>query len=326
MKYFFILMIFGCTSIKTINLQKHSFNDVPKNIIWLQIAGLSPEHLALVRFDDRADSAGSELEKSTCMGNMWTYNSYKLRPTPSESFLTQLTGKTNINNTCEDFSNKPLWHYLNDRGFKTGVLEVGANSDETLDRAFECQEGNDFKNIIFFSMSKDVKGGFKKLDLLDSTPFKLGNKYHISCEVCEQNLFPTMTSIMERFENGKDYNLFILRDFSYLKYLKNGDFKNAKYFLEGLSKIYKTLKERKETLLLLTSSSMAKIDLPPAGAQWFEFEKSGKNAPYKADSLLSFVMADGSGSEKFCGIYSESDLLERILIDPRKKFKQFLFW
>ncbi len=322
MKYFLILMIFGCTSTKTINLQKHSFNDVPKNIIWLQIAGLSPEHLAMVRFSDST----SELEKSTCLGNMWTYNSYKLRPSAYDSFLTQLTGKTNIKNTCEDFSYKPLWHYLNDRGFKTGVLEVGATSDETLDRAFACRENNEFKNIMLFSMAKELRGGFKKLDLLDSTPFKTGEKYQISCEVCEQNLFPTMNSVMQRFQEGKGYKLFILRDFSYLKYIKNGDFKNAKYFLEELSKTYKTLRERKETLILLSSSGMAKMDLPPAGAKWLEFEKSGKNATYKTDSLLSFVLADGAGSEKFCGIYSESDLLERILIDPSKKFKQFLFW
>lgn len=318
-------MIFGCSSVKTINLKNHSFNEVPKNIIWFQIAGLSPEHLALIRVDEKAESA-SELEKTTCLGNMWTYNSYKLRPTAYESFLTQMTGKTNIKNLCEDFSNKPLWNYLKDRGFQTGVLEVGATPDETLDRAFECPENNEFRNITFFSTGKDLKGNFEKLNLLNTAPFESGKKYQVLCEFCEQNLFPTLNAIMDRYLEGNKFKLFIVRDFSFLKYLKNGDFKNAKYFLEELAKTYKTLKDRKETLILLSSSGMAKIDFPSAGRSWMEFEKTGKNAPYKNDSLLSFVLADGPSSEKFCGIYSESDLLERILIDPTKKFRKFLFW
>lgn len=316
-------MILGCSSVKTINLKKHSFNVLPKNIIWFQIAGLAPEHFSLIHFENKKFSP---LEEVTCMGNMWAYNSYKLRPSPGESFLTQVTGKTNIKNTCEDFSQKPLWHYLKDRGFKTGVLEVGASPSESLDRAFECPENNDFKSIAFFTMGKDLKGNFKKLDLLDTMPLRQGTKYKLSCEVCEQNLFPSMTSIMDRFQEERNFNLFILRDFSFIKYLKNGDFKNAKYFLEELSKTYKALLERKDTLILLTSSGMAKIDFPPAGGPWMEFDQTGKNAPYKNDSLMSFVAADGPGAEKFCGIYAESDLLERILIDPTKKFKGFLFW
>jgi hypothetical protein len=79
-------------------------------------------------------------------------------------------------------------------------------------------------------------------------------------------------------------------------------------------------------LVLLSSSGMAKMDFPPAGYSWMEFEKGVKNAPYKNDSLLSFVLANGSGAEKFCGIYSETDILERILVDPTKNFKRFLFW
>ena len=325
MKYFLILMIFSCTSVKTINLKKHSFNDSPKNIVWFQIAGLSPEHLALIHFENKTNSP-SELENSTCLGNMWTYNSYKLRPTPFESFLTQITGKTNIKNTCEDFSHKPLWHYLSDRGFQTGIFEVGANADETFNRAFECLDNNEFQKVSFFYMGKNLNGKFKKLDLLDKAPFESGIKYNISCDICEENLFPTLASIMERFQAGKNFRLFILRDFSFQKYLKNGEFKKAKEFLEGLSKIYKDLKEKNDSLILLSSSGMAKIDFPSAGPLWMEFEKTGKNAPYKNDSLLSFVMADGPGSEKFCGMYSESDLLGRILVDPSKKFRGFLFW
>ncbi|MFI5389953.1 MAG: hypothetical protein ACHQYQ_01230 [Bacteriovoracales bacterium] len=323
MKYFFILILFGCSSVKTINLKDHSFNVSPKNIIWFQIAGLSPEHLALIRFDK--SNLSQELENFTCLGNMWAYNSYKLRPTPNESFLTQVTGKTNIKGICADYSQKPIWYYLKDRGFETAILEVGISPNDGLDQAFACSEENEFKNITYFFMGQGLKGNYKKLDLLDMKPFKTG-RYQISCEFCEQNLFPTFTSIMDRSFENKKYKLFILRDFSFLKYLKTGDFNSAKYFLKELAKTYKNLREKRDTLILISSSGMAKLDLPSAGAQWMEFEKKGKNAPYKNDSLLSFVLAQGPSSEKFCGIYSESDLMERILMDPRKNFKKFLFW
>jgi hypothetical protein len=101
MKYFLILILIGCSSVKTINLKEHYFNNLPKNIVWFQVAGLSPEHLAMIRFEK--SDLGEVLENATCLGNMWTYNSYKLRPSPHESFLSQVTGKTNIKGICQDF-------------------------------------------------------------------------------------------------------------------------------------------------------------------------------------------------------------------------------
>jgi hypothetical protein len=174
-------------------------------------------------------------------------------------------------------------------------------------------------------MGPEIKGNYKKLDLLKMQPLKIG-RYQVSCEKCEEILFPTLRNIWNHFFEKNQYKLFILRDFSYLSFLKKGDFKSAKYFLKELSKTYKEIREKDDTLILLSSSGSAKIDLPAAGAQWMDFEKKGIGAPYRNDSLLSFVLAEGPSSEKFCGIYSESDLIERIIIDPTKKFKKFLFW
>ncbi len=317
MRYLLALILLGCSSVKTINLKDHVFNEVPKNIIWFQIAGLSPEHLALIDFEK------TEMENSTCLGNMWTYNSYSLRPRPSESFLTQMTGKNNVKGTCEDFLEKPLWFYLSDRKFETEVMEVGADSNDTLGRAFECPEENEFKKITLISVGSQNK--YQRLDLLDTKVFAPG-RYQLACESCDESIFPSLLSIQDKISKNKKYNLFIFRDFSFFNYLKKGDFKSAGYFLKQLTKTYKSLLEKSNNLLLVTGSGMAKLDLPSPGAQWKDFEKNINTAPYRNDALLSLVLAEGPASEKFCGIYSETDLMERILMDPTKKFKKFLFW
>ena len=96
----------------SLNLKKHQFGLQPTRIVWIQVAGLDHEHLAMLRFSYPTANDKTALENSMCTGLAWSYNLFTLRPSPQESMLSQITGKKNIVGKCDDFSQKPIWEYL----------------------------------------------------------------------------------------------------------------------------------------------------------------------------------------------------------------------
>ena len=102
-KLIFLLLVSGCSGSKYLNLKKHTFSQVPKKIIWIQIAGLSEEHIAMNRFNRSNSLELSALEKFTCLGKIWNYNLFDLRPDPSVGFLSQITGSKNFSTGCQNY-------------------------------------------------------------------------------------------------------------------------------------------------------------------------------------------------------------------------------
>ena len=119
---FFISFLGSCSIIPTLNLKSHKFNNLPKKIIWIQLAGLSFDHLAMLRFSKSESKEMSSLETSSCIGRVWNYNLYDLRPNPYQGFMTQIVGKNNINSNCQDFTYKPIWNYFQQMGYQTGIF------------------------------------------------------------------------------------------------------------------------------------------------------------------------------------------------------------
>ena len=148
--------IIGCSRLQTLNMVEYDYAYVPKNIIWLQIAGLSEEHLTMLRFSRFDGKETTVLEKSACFGKTWNFNLYKIRPNAHESFLSQLMGRKNINNSCTDYNQDPIWNYFDPKNSKIGILEVGANNQNSLSKAWGCEEESKLftKGVVFWKMSQ----------------------------------------------------------------------------------------------------------------------------------------------------------------------------
>ena len=94
---FALLFLFGCGTSKTISRKDHLFGQRPSKIIWIQIAGLAEEQLAMLRFSSAEAIALTNMESMLCFGKAWNYNLLKVRPSARDGFLAQMVGKGLIN-------------------------------------------------------------------------------------------------------------------------------------------------------------------------------------------------------------------------------------
>ena len=157
MKRFLALLItlsaLGCARVQTLNLEPHEYSERPDHIIWIQVAGFSEEHIPLLRFNVAEATHKTNLEQVDCVGKMWNFNLYQLRPEASKSFLSQITGSKNIRGTCEDYTVVPSWQFLQDVGYSVSVLESGASVEQSLEKSLGCSNSKmiDLGKMRFYS-------------------------------------------------------------------------------------------------------------------------------------------------------------------------------
>lgn len=325
LKYFwFFILFFSCADFKSLNLKPHTFNRTPKNIIWIQLAGYSNDHAAMLRFG-RADSKTTlSFENASCMSELWNYDLYHLRPKPYEGFLSQLTGRANIKGTCEDYSLPTVWKILGEENFKTAIFETKFDPKNSLLNSLSCPDNNFLKDIHFFKMD-EAKDATQSFHYLERGPFeKSGIYYDKSCQgkLCNTSIYSNVKSVFSRFSGSNGKYIFIIRDFSYYEALKNKNISAAKEILSEIEKVYgyfNSLSKGEETLLLLTSSGANRFEFPKEGSEWAAFENSGKFITYRDSSLSSPLLASGPKAENFCGLYEENDIIRRILWKTKDK-------
>ena len=321
----FIFLISGCAQITSLNMQKHEFGILPTKIIWFQIAGLEEEQLAMLRFQYSGERK-TAFEENNCIGKTWNYNLYKLRNPAESSFLTQLTGKKNVKMTCEDAELRPIWSYLIGNGYNTGVLEIGASKSQELASFKDCGEkGQNFLNSLYYWVRKE--GVLPAETFHYREPVSLTQNQILYDKTCDQkSCFSMITddfkSIYQSFRKVSSKHLMIIRDFSYLAALDKKDFNKARSILSdlerSLSEALLNTKNSNDYLVLVTSGDSRFVDMPDQGKQWYEFEKSGVNPVMKRSKLTNLVIATGSRSENFCGMYDDSQIFERILSGPKQ--------
>lgn len=325
--YLFLIFAFislSCTKVQTLNLKSHSYSGKPKNIIWFQVAGFQEEHLAMARFSAPQGVGRSNFEDMSCVGKIWNYNLYDLRPSAGSGFLSQMVGSKNIKNSCEDYNMTPMWGYVNQAGYKVGVFEVEAKQN-SIDIEERC--GGNKKFLGRTTLWKMEKGSGENLfHYLGSEKFEKGKVYiDKSCQKgnCFATLFDNLKSIWNRFKKETGQTIFIVRDFSYLKALKERNIPRAREILLELDKsldfLKKELSREKETLFLVTSSESLNFEMPKKGKEWFQFESRGRHVVFRNTSLLSPIMASGAGAENFCGVYEEFEVVKRIFWSPNKQ-------
>ena len=161
MRLLALLFLVSCTQVTSLNLKKHQFGLTPTKIIWFQVAGLEEEQIAMLRFQLSSEKKTS-FEENICYGQTWNYNFYQLRNSAESTFLSQMTGKKNIKNSCEDALLRPIWSYIASNGYSTAVLENGPKSHQSLLFMNKCQSEEEqspfLKSLYFFMRSEPLEG------------------------------------------------------------------------------------------------------------------------------------------------------------------------
>ena len=320
----------GCARVQTLNLTPHFYSERPNHILWVQIAGFSEEHLPLLRFNVSEASHKTSLEQVDCVGKMLNFNLYQLRPDSGKSFLSQITGSKNIKGTCEDYGSTPAWTYLNDIGYSVGILENGANKEQSLENSLGCSNNKvvDLSKIRFWKMRADSNSTLKTFHYQDSpeqskaamTP---GMYFDRSCQkgICYSTISNNFKSLWSLMLKESSKNIMVVRDFNFQNALKKKDLSLAKESLQEIDRLVASIPHdrKSEFLIIVSGAESLPIEFPLQGKEWSDFEKSGKNVFYKNSSLMSPVLAYGAMAENFCGIFEETDMMKRIIYKPDGK-------
>lgn len=322
---------FSCAQVTSLNLKKHQFGQLPTKIVWFQVAGLNEEHLALLKFSYPSSVTKTAFEDFLCVGKAWEYDLFKIRPKVNASFLSQVTGKKNIKNTCDDYDQKPIWSYMLDSGYKVGVFEgQDTGKENSFLKAKSCQKQDFLKDIIIWKMQTQKKTNEKFFHISEKNNFQANNVYYDrSCRTgqCYSSLVRNVESVYSSFSKNNANYLFMVRNFSFQKAILQKDIAEAK---DQLDQINQTLRyfqnlaaKDKNMLVILSSASARGVNFPRAGKGWEKFEKSTKFNIDTQTKLLSPVMAMGARAENFCGIYEQSEILSRIFSDAKQQGLEF---
>jgi hypothetical protein len=144
-----------------------------------------------------------------------------------------------------------------------------------------------------------------------------------SCQkgICYSSLSNNFKTLWQSNIKENNRTFFILRDFNLQNALKKKDISLARESLQEIDRIVNIIKTSRESgyLIIISGAESIPIEFPLKGKEWAEFESKGKNVVYRNSTLLSPVLAKGSMAENFCGMFEESEMLNRIIYKPERK-------
>ncbi len=322
------MLCFGCAQVTGLNMRRHQFGRQPTKIIWFQVAGLNHEQLAMLRFGFPSSSDKTALESAVCVGQAWSFNLYKLRPTVHQSMMSQVTGKKDLAGTCEDWNLKPLWDYLDSNSYKTGILEVDSRQDESLLGSVACGEkpqGYLSETILWLMRAENPLGAESYLPAVNQD-YRAGKVYWdktCNAQGCGSGLRMSLGSIYRHFSKNASKHMLLIRDFTLIHALERKNFVAAREALREIDKtaesFYQASDDRDDMLVLVSGAGSVDIDFPAEGKDWQKFDLRGEGALPRRGELISPVFAHGARAENFCGIFEESQMFERVLSGPKQQ-------
>jgi hypothetical protein len=317
-----LLAIFGCSRVQTLNMREHSYSKKPQKIIWLQVAGFSDELLPLLKFNNLSADISLFADRADCVGKMWNYNLFKLRPKASSSFLSQMYGLKNVSNECETLTKDSVISSYAQDGYQTFIFESSVADIDSLDRLVTCKN---IENVKIFKMSQAQSTSqlFHYQELLRNLP--TGVYYDKACQKgsCYSSLISNLKSVLTNLVKDSSKSLIIVRDYSLMNAIRNKDINLLKESLGELGQITKwfELNVGNNALILVTGAESTMIDYPAEGVEWEEYLKANKNIFFRTNSLLSTAISKGAMAENFCGLFDESEVFNRLNYEtPKRKF------
>jgi hypothetical protein len=318
----------SCAQVTSLNLKRHQFGQIPTKIVWIQVAGLQEEHLAMLKFSKQSSGYKTSFEEFLCIGKSWEYNLFKIRPKAYATFQSQITGKKNIKNSCEDYSLKPIWKYVIPKGYKVGIFEGEMSRKNSLIQSKQCKKPQSefLDGVTMWKMNKPSSKGSKLFHLNEKRDYKPSNIYYDkSCLTgdCYSTLSQNITGVHKEFTRKSKNYVFMVRDFNFSESLNKGNYKKYKSDLIELEKVVRYFQEesekRTDMLVLVTTAGTKNIEFPRSGRQWQAFEKNGSFLANKKTTLISTVFATGARAENFCGIYDQSNILSRVFSGAKQQ-------
>lgn len=330
-KIFTLLLVISCAQVTSLNLKRHQFGQLPTKIIWIQVAGLNEEHIALLKYSYPSSDSKTSFEQFLCVGKAWEYNLFKIRPSYQSSFMSQMTGKKRIRGNCEDYKIKPIWSYMIQNGYKAGIFEGEMEIDDSILMANNCKDNQFLKNTTIWKMNKkdELTKGIMSEELFhlsEKKVFKSNMTYYDkSCSTgeCYSTFARNIEAVYSTFSKNNDNHLFIIRNTNFQKALINSNMVKAKEELGQINQVvsyFQSLSEKKNDLLvLLTSAAPRGVDFPKSGRAWERFEQSNKTNIDRNTKLIAPVMASGARAENFCGIFEQSEVMTRIFSGAKQQ-------
>ncbi len=305
-------LFFSCSRVKTINLKNHSFNNYPSNLVFIQIPGLSEEHMGYLHFKNLNFNAQTELEKYSCFGKMWSYNMMTVTPDIDDQLLTQLNGYSLPSNSCEKYQRRAIWDVLNGSGYSSSVIYRGKTPKfKEIDK---CNT-NFYKNTrLFVSGAKEKVASDKEtFHFQQKKEYQKGSTYYDkSCK--RDKCFSTTTDLFNHVltaMNDSNRRFINIVDYELLNILNKQDVKGFTSYMSNLNnfliQVRKRISKTNDYLIVVSSASPKAIDWKRINKKW----RSIPIATNKKSQLMSPVWADGALAENFCGLYLESDLNRR---------------
>lgn len=326
-----LFFIMGCSQRQPLGTKDHVFGRKGKHIVWLQVAGLEQEHLSLLKFDKETAAAKIAFEKMECVGSKWSFNLFDIRPDSHKGFISQILGSSNIKGECRDFDRKSVWDYFAEQGYTIGLFEDQSVSNNSLINFMNCSgDFRPLRNAYVWSQSQ-AKAGELNFHYQEGTGLSApGVYYDKSCQSsdCFVPMKTNVKKIWEEFSTRNSKTFFTLRTFALEKALKSKNLNNAKESLKDLDELvdfFISKSERKSILLVVSSSGSLGIELPDSGFHWAAYLKRGRNVNYKKIRTQSPIWSYGEGSENFCGLYEEQEVLTRFLWMPERDILNFSF-
>jgi hypothetical protein len=326
-----VFLLAACAQVTKLNLKKHHFGVFPKKIIWFQLDHFSSEHIGLLKLSNPNEKYNPSFNDFSCMGQTWDYTTSNLRPSADEVFLSQMTGKKNIQGKCEDYNYAPTWKYLARKDFLSSYVQRSRKPSGGIFTAKSCKKEHFYKELYSWNLTKKQNKSDETFHYSDNS---LDNKkgelsFDRSCQrgECFVSFSQNIKSLYESFKKKENTHLMIIRNTQYGEYLSKKQMKKA---IDELTEIdnsiryfQKIAKDQKNMLVLITSAAPIGIEYPKMGSQWIDFKKKGKNILYKRKQIFSPVFATGARAENFCGVYDQSEILFRLVANPEDTASTF---
>lgn len=309
----------SCSSGTYLGKQEYRFGGNASKIVWLQIAGFDEEHLALLKISQ--EMKRTSFESMACHGKAWKYNLYDLRPGVTKSYLTQVAGTYNVKDDCSSLKGQSLW---NSKYFKDNSANLIVGNPPKS----KCNL-NDFvagSATVRMAIPSKAIPEEHKFHFQDGAKLSKGfTMYDKNCfnGQCFSTIRNNANSIYEILAKKDEKLLLTITDFTYSESLKKKNITKAKEILEDINKLidgFLTIAAKDdEMLVLVTSLNSQGIEFPKSGADWKNFDLEGKGLFYHKEKLIAPVYASGARAENFCSMLNESEIIQTIFWQPKKK-------